>query len=72
MPKVRILVGISGADVSYIKGDEVDLPGPTASAWCEAGMAELVRGEQPETPERIRVEPETTTRARPSGRRKPS
>lgn len=64
MVRVRILTGVSGEDVSYIRGDEVDLPAAAAAAWCEAGMAELVRQEQAETPERGET-PETTTAAAP-------
>ncbi|UBU10027.1 hypothetical protein [Nonomuraea gerenzanensis] len=69
MPKVRILTGISGVDVSYTRGQEVELDGPTATSWCEAGMAELVRDETPETPERTSAaKPETTARRSRGGR----
>lgn len=60
MVRVRVLTGVSGENVSYIRGDEVDLPAATAASWCEAGMAELVRQEQAETPERGDAAPETT------------
>lgn len=71
MPRVRILTAISGVDVSYIRGDVADLPGPTAASWCAAGMAELVRGEAAETPERAEDKPETAaSRSRASRTRK--
>lgn len=65
MPRVRILDSVSGTDVNYVRGDEVDLPGPTAASWCAEGLAELVRDAEPETPERSEAAESTK---KPAGR----
>ncbi|MEV4173987.1 hypothetical protein [Nonomuraea sp. NPDC049709] len=76
MPKVRILTGVSGVDVNYVRGDVVELPGSTAASWVESGMAELVRGEEPETPETPETaaapEPETASPRSRAGRARKS
>ncbi|MFI6296713.1 hypothetical protein ACIBEJ_34345 [Nonomuraea sp. NPDC050790] len=64
MPRVRMLTSVSGVEVNYARGDEVDLDGPAAAAWCEAGMAVMVRDEQAETPERAQGRPETAAKPR--------
>lgn len=73
MPRVRLLNSVSGVDVNYSRGDEVDLPPSTAQSWVEAGMAELVREETPETPEaqeRRTAKPETTaSKSKAAGRK---
>lgn len=59
MPQVRVLTSVAG-ETSYNRGDLVELSPAAAASWVEAGMAELVREEQPQTPERSAAAPETT------------
>lgn len=72
MPRVRILQAVAGERFSWRAGEIVDMSAAEAKVWADGYRGELVRGEQPETPERARAEPETTTRPRPSARRKSS
>jgi hypothetical protein len=57
------------AGANHARGDVVDVAGEVASYLAAAGRAELVRGEQPDTPERV----DTTERTAPerAGRRRP-
>jgi hypothetical protein len=52
MPRVRLLVRMNIADGYHERGDEVDVPGDVASNLARLDRAVLVRGEQPDTPER--------------------
>lgn len=54
MPRVRLLVRMNIADGFHERGDEVDVPGDVASSLAGLGRVEIVRGEQPATPERAR------------------
>lgn len=42
MPRIRILQSIAGVDGSWAPGEEIDVDGPTASAWADGERAELV------------------------------
>lgn len=70
MPRVRILPAIQYTSYDHAPGDEVDLPADIAATWCNAGLAELVRGQDAETPEQAEggEQPETTA-ARPRSAR---
>lgn len=73
MVRVRILPAIQYTSYDHQAGDEVDLPADVAATWCNAGLAELVRGEQVETPEAAAAAPETTeSKPRPGRARKSS
>lgn len=58
MVAVRILQGVSGDDFSWTPGEVVDMSAEDASKWADGYRAELVRGEEAETPERSRPAPE--------------
>lgn len=58
MARVRVLPPIVHTSYGHQPGDEIDLPGDVAQTWCNAGLAEMVRGEAPDTPERARSAPE--------------
>lgn len=60
MPRVRILDAIRFTSYDHQPGDEVELAGGIAATWCNAGLAELVREEPPETPE-VAAEPKPET-----------
>lgn len=62
MVAVRILQGVSGDDFSWTPGQVVDMSAEDASKWADGYRGELVRGEQPETPERSRPTPERAER----------
>ncbi|MEU3293017.1 hypothetical protein ABZ722_11715 [Streptomyces longwoodensis] len=66
MPRIRMLTSVAGEGFSYRVGEEIDLPGPEATAWADGVRAELVRAEPVETPEQPTVE----TAARRSARRR--
>jgi hypothetical protein len=51
MPRVRLLTRMNVADGHHERGDVVDVPGEVASYLSQVGRVEIVRGEQPETPE---------------------
>lgn len=70
MVRVRALPAIVHTSYGHQPGDEVDLPGDVAQTWCNAGLAEMVRGEAPETPERSRPSPERAEKP-PEGEGKP-
>lgn len=63
MPRVRLLRAMNVSDGHHVPGDEVDVEGDVASYLVTQGRAELVRAEQPETPERA-PRRETTGRRR--------
>lgn len=48
MPRVRFLQHVAG----HAPGDEVDLPADEARAVADGSVAEFVRAEIPQTPER--------------------
>ena len=50
MPRVRILAGLAGTDLS--PGEVRDLSADEAQRHIAAGRAELIRSEAPATPER--------------------
>lgn len=60
MVAVRVLAPVAGSDFSWQPGDVVDMPGDQAEKWADGVRAELVRGREPETPERAVPAPETT------------
>lgn len=62
MPRVRILQAVAGEDFSWLPGDEVDMSGKDAGVWADGVRGELVRGEEPATPERGSRSGETATR----------
>lgn len=53
MPRVRILAGLAGTDLS--PGEVRDLPADEVQRLVAAGRAELIRSEVPTTPERAAV-----------------
>ena len=63
MPRVRLHARMNVAGRYLERGAEVDVPVDVATALVVGGMAALVRGVQPETPERG-VASEKTTRGR--------
>ncbi|MET9923420.1 MULTISPECIES: hypothetical protein [unclassified Streptomyces] len=67
MARIRLLTSVSGRGFAWAPGEVVDLPGAEAAAWADGVRAELVRDEQPETPEAAAVRPERT-RKRPAQR----
>ncbi|WP_326780429.1 hypothetical protein OG481_09795 [Streptomyces longwoodensis] len=67
MPRIRMLTSVAGAGFSWRAGDEIDLPGPEATAWADGVRAELVRAEPVETPEQP---PAAETAARRPARRR--
>lgn len=71
MPRVRILQAVAGETFSWRPGEVVDMSAEDAKIWADGYRGELVRGEQPETPERSQTAPETAASPR-HGRRKTS
>ncbi|MFD3741585.1 hypothetical protein [Streptomyces sp. NPDC058629] len=67
MARIRLLTSVSGRGFAWAPGEVVDLPGAEAAVWADGVRAELVRGEQPETPEAAVARPERT-RKRPARR----
>lgn len=63
MLRVRLHARMNVAGRHLERGAEVDVPVDLATSLVAAGMAVLVRGVQPETPERV-VLVEKTTRGR--------
>ncbi|WP_327329842.1 hypothetical protein OG279_09635 [Streptomyces sp. NBC_01201] len=53
---------MSGQDFAWAPGEVVDLPGAEAAQWADGVRAELVRDEQPETPEATAARPERAAR----------
>ncbi|MFH9761317.1 hypothetical protein ACH4MJ_04180 [Streptomyces anulatus] len=68
MARIRLLTSVSGRGFAWAPGEVVDLPGAEAAAWADGVRAELVRGEQTETPEAAAERPERT-RKRTAARR---
>jgi hypothetical protein len=56
MPRVRLLVPLNINNQHLTRGAVVDVPGDLASSLVRLGRVELVRGEQPETPESAAIE----------------
>ncbi|MFE7360664.1 MULTISPECIES: hypothetical protein [Streptomyces] len=67
MARIRMLTSVSGRGFAWAPGEVVDLPGAEAAQWADGVRAELVRDEQPETPEAA-ARPERTARKQ-TGRR---
>jgi hypothetical protein len=61
MPRVRLLVRMNILDEFHERGDSVDVPADVASSLTRLGRAVMVRGGQPDVPERA-VRTEKTTR----------
>lgn len=57
-----MLTSVSGQDFAWAPGEVVDLPGAEAAQWADGVRAELVRDEQPETPEATAARPERAAR----------
>lgn len=70
MARVRILDAIRFTSYDHAPGDVVELDGDIAATWCNAGLAEMVREQDVETPEQAddSAAPETTA-ARSRGAR---
>ena len=68
MPRVRLLVRMNVADGHHEAGDVVDVDKDVAANLSRFDRAVIVRGEQPETPERKRHPVETAAKktSRPS------
>jgi len=64
MPRVRLLVGMNVAGESRERGDVCDVPADVASYLSGLGRVEVVRGEQPERPERATSREKATRRKR--------
>ena len=56
MPRVRLLVPMNINDQHLTRGAVVDVPGEVASNLAQLGRVEIVRHEQPETPEQSVIE----------------
>lgn len=75
MPRVRILQSVAGDTFSWMPGEVIDMSAKDAAVWADGFRGELVRGEQPETPEQADGEGQVettasksrTTRTRKSG-----
>ena len=63
MPRVRLLAAMNVAGQSRQRGSECDVDPDVASYLLAQGRVVIVRGEQPETPERAAVA-ERTDRTR--------
>lgn len=73
MPRVRILPAIRFTSYDHAEGDVVELSGEIAATWCNAGLAELVREDEPETPDQAAdAKPETTAARSRGGRSRKS
>lgn len=64
MPRIRLLARMNIEGRTREFGEEVDVHGDVASYLTRMSRAEIVRGEQPETPERKRRSPEKSKRQR--------
>lgn len=71
MTRVRILPAIAFTSYEHKPGEEVDLRDDIAATWVHAGLAELVRAEEPETPEQGGSKPETTATTSRASRPRP-
>lgn len=69
MARIRLLTSVSGRGFAWAPGEVVDLPGAEAAAWADGVRAELVRDEQPETPEAAAAVRPERTRKRTAARR---
>lgn len=52
MPLVRMIQAVAGPDFSWTPGEIVEMSGPDAEVWADGVRSELVRDDEPETPER--------------------
>lgn len=52
MPRIRLLAQANVAGRTRFRGEEADVPTDVATSLVSASRAVIVRGEQPETPER--------------------
>lgn len=62
MPRLRLVVGMNVCGESREAGSVVDAPKDVAKYLLDMGRAELVRGDQPETPEASTPKPEKAAR----------
>jgi hypothetical protein len=62
MPRIRLLGQANVGGQTRFRGEECDVDADTASSLLAASRAEIVRAEQPDTPERARSRPETARR----------
>lgn len=51
MPRVRLLVRMNVAGDYHERGDVVEVPAEVATSLASLDRVEIVRGEQPDTPE---------------------
>lgn len=72
MPRVRLLAAMNVAGASRERGSEVDVDPDVASYLLEQHRVELVRGQQPATPERAITIERAVTGPASRGRRRPS
>ncbi|MEU4502657.1 hypothetical protein [Streptomyces sp. NPDC024089] len=62
---------MSGVGFAWAPGEVIDLPGAQASQWADGVRAEMVRDDEPETPESAAERPERTARKRAAPARQP-
>lgn len=67
MARIRMLTSVAGDGFAWEAGQEIDLPGPQATAWADGRRAVMVREDPPETPEANTARPERAAR-RPTTR----